>query len=254
MTPDQTPLLEAHNLLVFYENAIALNDFSLTVYPGEIVAVLGSNSAGKTTLMNTLSGLILDLKKKEARRGGERITVMGRVVFQGRDISTLKPSERVRLGMALCQERHPVFRDSDVLENLKIAGYLRPWREVRQNIRRVYGIFPRLEQLRRRKAGLLSGGEQQMLAIGIALMASPRLLLMDEPLLGLSPLLQADLARAIKEIARQGITVLVSEQFARPLMPIIHRGYVIENGNLVFAGTRQELVDNPEVKSAYLGL
>ena len=115
-------------------------------------------------------------------------------------------------------------------------------------------MLPRLKELKKRKAGLLSGGEQQMLAIGIALVANPRLLLMDEPLLGLSPLLQADLVRSIKDIRRQGITVLVSEQFARPLMPIIDRGYVIENGILVFEGTQKELMENPEVKSAYMGI
>jgi branched-chain amino acid transport system ATP-binding protein len=117
-----------------------------------------------------------------------------------------------------------------------------------------FHLFPHLKELRGRKAGLMSGGEQQMLAIGIALVAKPRLLLMDEPLLGLSPLLQADLARAIKDIRQKGITVLVTEQFARTLLPIIDRGYVIENGMLVFAGTQKELFDNPEVKSAYLGI
>lgn len=247
-------MLEVKNLLVFYENALALNDLSMEVRQGEIVAVLGSNSAGKTTLMNTVSGLLLDSKKKEERRGGVRITVMGQVKFEGREIIELKPSHRVKGGIVLCQERHPVFRDSDVLENLKIAGYLSTRRQVRQGVNLVLEIFPALKRLKRRRAGLLSGGEQQMLAIGIALMARPRLLLMDEPLLGLSPLLQADLTEAVKKIVEEGITILVSEQFARPIMPIIDRGYVIENGTLVFSGTREELMDNPEVKSAYLGM
>jgi branched-chain amino acid transport system ATP-binding protein len=147
-----------------------------------------------------------------------------------------------------------VFRDSDVLENLKIAGYLRKNAEVKERIDFIFTLFPILRHLRRRKAGLLSGGEQQMLAIGIALVARPILLLMDEPLLGLSPLLQADLARAVVDIRRQGITVLLSEQFARPIMPILDRGYVIENGILILSGTRDELMDNPEVKSAYMGM
>jgi branched-chain amino acid transport system ATP-binding protein len=125
---------------------------------------------------------------------------------------------------------------------------------VKNGIDSVLAIFPQLKRLRRRRAGLLSGGEQQMLAIGIGLMARPRLLLMDEPLLGLSPLLQADLARAVKQISDEGITILVSEQFARPIIPIIDRGYVIENGMLVFSGSRDEVMDNPEVKSAYLGV
>ncbi len=247
-------MLEVNNLMVFYENALALNDFSMEVQKGEIVGILGSNSAGKTTLMNTVSGLILDMKKKEERRGGERISVLGELKFEGEDILNMKPSARVGRGIVLSRERHPVFRDSDVIENLKIAGYLRRRGDVRERIEFIFQLFPHLVSLRKRKAGLLSGGEQQMLAIGIALVAGPRLLLMDEPLLGLSPLLQADLARAIRNVCRQGITVLVAEQFARTLLPVIDRGYVIENGMLVFAGTRQELADNPEVKSAYLGV
>jgi branched-chain amino acid transport system ATP-binding protein len=247
-------MLEVKNLMVFFENALALNDFDLEVHKGEIVAVLGSNSAGKTTLMNTISGLIVDMKKKEDRRGGERITVLGELNYEKEDILSMKPSERVKRGIVLSQERHPVFRDSDVLENLKIAGYLQNRREVRERIAFIFQLFPLLRDLKKRKAGLLSGGEQQMLAIGIALVAKPRLLLMDEPLLGLSPLLQADLARAMRDIRQEGITVLVTEQFARPLMPIIDRGYVIENGMLVFTGKKHELMDNPEVKAAYLGV
>ena len=247
-------MLEIKNLMVFFENALALNDLSILVNQGEIVAVLGSNSAGKTTLMNTVSGLIVDMKKKEDRRGGVRITVMGSIVFLGEEVMGMKPSERVKRGIVLSQERHPIFRDSDVMENLKIAGYLQNRKEVKERIGLVLELFPVLEKLRKRRAGLLSGGEQQMLAIGIALVANPRLLLMDEPLLGLSPLLQADLARAIKDIGQQGITVLVTEQFARPIMPIIDRGYVVENGMLVFSGTGEEMADNPEVKAAYLGI
>jgi branched-chain amino acid transport system ATP-binding protein len=247
-------LLTVNNLMVFFENALALNDLSLEVGKGEIVGVLGSNSAGKTTLMNTVSGLILDMKKKEDRRGGERISVLGELKFEGEDLVDMKPSERVKRGIVLSRERHPIFRDSDVAENLKIAGYLRKRFEVKERIEFTFQLFPHLQELKGRKAGLLSGGEQQMLAIGIALVAKPRLLLMDEPLLGLSPLLQADLARAIKGIRQKGITVLVTEQFARTLLPIIDRGYVIENGMLVFTGTRQELFDNREVKSAYLGI
>ena len=247
-------MLEAKNLMVFFENALALNDFSLEVREGEIVAVLGSNSAGKTTLMNTISGLIVDMEKKERRRGGLRITVIGEVRYEGEEILHLKPSARVRKGIVLSQERHPIFRDSDVYENLKIAGYLHPGREVKGRVETVFGLFPILNHLRKRKAGLLSGGEQQMLAIGIALVAGPRLLLMDEPLLGLSPLLQAELARAVRDIRGRGITILLTEQFARPIMPIIDRGYVIENGLLVLEGTREELMDNPEVRSAYMGV
>lgn len=247
-------MLDVKSLTVFYENALALNGLTLEVREGEIVGLFGSNSAGKTTLMNTIAGLTLDLKIKEERKGGERITVHGQVIYRGEEILESKPSDRVRKGIVLCRERHPVFRDSSVEENLKISGYLRQGREVNQSIRAVYEFFPHLTRLKRRNAGLLSGGEQQMLAIGMAMVAGPRLLLLDEPLLGLSPAMQADIVRAMKQIRTQGITILVTEQYARPIFPIIDRGYVMENGTLIVTGTGQELMDNPEVKSAYFGI
>jgi branched-chain amino acid transport system ATP-binding protein len=247
-------MLEVKNLMVFYENALGVNNLSLEIRKGETVGVLGSNSAGKTTLMNTISGLLIDMKRKEDRRGGERITILGELRFEGEDILYTEPTSRVKKGIVLSRERHPIFRDSDVKENLKIGGYLRKGDEVRKGIEFVFEVFPPLKELRSRKAGLLSGGEQQMLAIGMALVARPKLLLMDEPLLGLSPALQAELVRAIKNVRQQGFTILVTEQFARPLLPIIDRGYVIENGTLVLTGTGQELMDNPEVKAAYFGI
>jgi branched-chain amino acid transport system ATP-binding protein len=236
------------------QNALALNSLSLTVGQGEIVGVFGSNSAGKTTLMNTIAGLTLDLKVKQERKGGERITVHGEISFEGENILNVRPSDRVKRGIVLCRERHPVFRDSSVEENLKIAGFLRPSREVAERIPLVYDMFPRLAHMKRRKGGLMSGGEQQMLAIGMALVARPRLLMLDEPLLGLSPALQADITRAMGNIRQQGITILVSEQYARPIFPVIDRGYIIENGTLILTGTGQELMDNPEVRSAYFGM
>jgi branched-chain amino acid transport system ATP-binding protein len=247
-------MLEVKNLTVYYENALALNSLSLEVDRGEIVGVFGSNSAGKTTLLNAIAGLMLDLKIKEERKGGERITVHGELKFEGEDILHTKPSDRVRKGIVLCRERHPVFRDSSVEENLKISGFLRPSPEAKERIRLVYEVFPHLARLKRRRGGLLSGGEQQMLAVGMALVAHPRLLLLDEPLLGLSPLLQADIVRAMRDIRRQGITILVTEQYARPIFPAIDRGYIIENGALILTGTGQELMDNPEVRSAYFGI
>jgi branched-chain amino acid transport system ATP-binding protein len=247
-------MLEIKNLMVFFENSLAINDLSLEVHKGEIVGVLGSNSAGKTTLMNTISGLIIDIKKKEDRRGGERIIVLGEVRFEGEDITNMEPDERVKKGIVLSRERHPIFSDSSVEENLKIAAYVRRDSGVKKTYEFVYTVFFHLKEIRKRKAGFCSGGEQQMLAIGMALMTKPRLFLMDEPLLGLSPLLQRDLTRAIKQIQGEGVTVLISEQFARPLMPIIDRGYVIENGIPVLSGTGQELMYNPEVKAAYFGV
>lgn len=248
-------MLQARHLMVFYENALAINDLDLEIREGEIVAILGSNSAGKTTLMNTISGLIIDLKKKETRRGGVRITLMGELAYENEDILHVKPSIRVKRGIVLSQERHPVFRDSDVLENLKIAGYLHKSAEVKERIHFIFKLFPVLKNLRRRKAGLLSGGEQQMLAIGMALILKPTLLLLDEPLLGLSPMMQATLVDAIKNLKKDsGITILITEQFARPILPFIDRGYVIENGMLALSGTGNELMDNPEVKAAYFGI
>jgi branched-chain amino acid transport system ATP-binding protein len=247
-------MLEVKNLMVFFENALAVNNLSLEVHKEEVVGVLGSNSAGKTTLMNTISGLMMDIKKKEDRRGGERITILGEITFEGRDIINTEPDQRVKRGIVLSRERHPIFPESTVEENLKIATYLRRDSEIKKTFDFVYTVFFHLQEIKKRKAGFCSGGEQQMLAIGMALMTRPRLLLMDEPLLGLSPVLQKDLIRAVKQIQGEGVTILVSEQFARPLLPIIDRGYVIENGIPVLSGTGPELMDNPEVKSAYFGI
>ncbi len=248
-------MLEAENLMVFFENALALNGFSMQVKPGEIIGVIGSNSAGKTTLMNTLSGLIIDMRIKEKRKGGERISVYGRVLYKGKDISDCPPDQRVKMGIVLSRERHPIFPESSVAENFQIAGYLRKRAEINQVKKYVYSLFPTLESLRKRKAGFLSGGEQQMLAIGMALVVKPELLLLDEPLLGLSPLMQKAVMDAILDLnKREGITVILSEQFARPVLPVINRGYVVENGMLTLTGTGKELMNNPEIKAAYFGV
>jgi branched-chain amino acid transport system ATP-binding protein len=248
-------LLEVKNLMVFFENALALNDFSMTINQGEIVGVIGSNSAGKTTLMNTVSGLIIDMKIKEQRKGGERINIYGEIVFNGENITDVQPFERVKKGLILSRERHPIFAESDVAENLKIAGHQVKRSDLAPRMEEVYAIFPALNPLKKRKAGFLSGGEQQMLAIGMALIPKPKLLLLDEPLLGLSPMMQTMLIDAITTLRQEsGITILITEQFARPVLPIIDRGYVIENGMLALSGTGAELMDNPEIKSAYFGV
>jgi branched-chain amino acid transport system ATP-binding protein len=241
--------------MVFYENALGLNDFSMRVESGQIVGVIGSNSAGKTTLMNTISGLILDMRIKEKRKGGERITVYGQVLLDGRDISQTQAYQRAQSGLVLCRERHPIFPDSSVLENLRISGYLRSRAEVRRGIDQTFKLFPNLERWKRRKAGFLSGGEQQMLAIGMAMMVGPKILLLDEPLLGLSPAMQNQLVAAVKEIRSQaGVTLVIAEQFARPLLPMLDFTYVIENGMLTMTGPGPELMQNPEIKSAYFGV
>jgi branched-chain amino acid transport system ATP-binding protein len=248
-------MLTVKNLTVFYENAIAINKISISVNKDEIVGVIGPNSAGKTTLMNTISGLLLDTKLKEDRRGGVRISIFGKVEYLDEDITNMWADKRVRKGIALCRERHPVFGESDVDENLRISGYLTSKEELKESLGLVYDTFPKLADMRRRKAGLMSGGEQQMLAIGIALMTRPKLLLLDEPLLGLSPNIQAQLVEAVQKIKVQtGMTILITEQFARPLIPLIDRGYVIENGMFAFGGNKNELYENPDVRKAYFGV
>jgi branched-chain amino acid transport system ATP-binding protein len=248
-------LLKVDKLLVFYENALAINDLSILVERGEIVGVIGSNSAGKTSLMNTVSGLLLDTKLKEARKGGERITILGRISFLDQDITEIWPDERVKMGIVLCRERHPVFVESDVEENLRIASYLTQKSDMKGMIDYVYNLFPALKAIRKRKAGFLSGGEQQMLAIGMTLMVKPKLLLLDEPLLGLSPANQVKLIDAIVKIRNEAnVTILICEQFARPILPIIDRGYVLENGMMTLHGTGKELYENPEIKAAYFGV
>lgn len=248
-------MLEIKNLMVFYENAIAINNVSMRCETGKITGVFGSNSAGKSTLMYAISGIILDIKKKEEMKGGERITVIGEIRFNGEDIINVKPSDRARKGIVLCPERRHIFPESSTLENLKIGGYLATRSQAKATLDYVFTMFPALKELKGRDGGFLSGGEQQMLAIGRALMAQPKLLLLDEPLLGLSPAIEARLAQAIKDINKQtGITILIAEQYARPIIPIIDYGYVLENGGAVLEGTAQELMDNPDVKEAYFGM
>jgi branched-chain amino acid transport system ATP-binding protein len=248
-------MLEVKNLMVFYENALAINNIHVTCPQGVVTGIFGANSAGKSTLMSTISGIILDVKKKEEMKGGERITVLGSIFFEGTEITSMKASERARRGIILCPERRRIFPESSTLENLKIGGYLATKEQAKKTLDYIFGIFPPLVHLKKREGGFLSGGEQQMLAIGRALMAQPKLLLLDEPLLGLSPLMEAMLAKAVRDINLQtGITILISEQYARPILPIVHRGYILENGGAVLEGTAQELMSNPDVKSAYFGL
>jgi len=247
-------LMEIENLVVFYENAIAVNNVSLQCQKGKITGIFGSNSAGKSTLMWTVSGIIVDMKKKEEMKGGERITWFGDIRFDGEDISGLKPSERAKRRMILCPERRLIFTESTVLENLKIGGYLASRDQAKRTLEYVFNLFPELKDLKGRPGGFLSGGEQQMLAIGRALMAQPKLLLLDEPLLGLAPAVEIRLARAVKEInSHLGITVVVTEQYARPIIPIIDYCYVLENGGSIFAGTPEAFKNSPDVMNAYFG-
>ncbi len=247
-------MFEARQLMLFYENMLALNNVSLQCEADRIVGVFGANSAGKSTLMYTLSGIMEDIQKKEQMAGGERITIRGEIIFQGRDVTHLKPSLRARAGIILCPERRRIFPECTVVENLMIGGYLANSSQTEETLGYVFNLFPALTRISKRLGGFLSGGEQQMLAIGRSLMAQPRLLLLDEPLLGLSPMIQYMLAKSIKEIRNQrGAAIIVAEQYARPIMPIIDYGYILENGAAVVDGTNKELMDNPDVKSAYFG-
>jgi branched-chain amino acid transport system ATP-binding protein len=248
-------MFEARELMVFYENMLALNNVSIECEKGKIVGVFGSNSAGKSTLMYTLSGIILDIKQKEAMRGGERISLYGRIFFNGKDVTTIKPHERAKMGVILCPERRRIFPESSVMENLKIGAYLSTRSEAKENIEYVLNLFPRLKDHLKRQGGFLSGGEQQMLAIGRALMAKPEVLLLDEPLLGLSPAYQDIVIEGTSKIRdAKGISIIITEQYARPVMPIIDYGYILENGSSMLSGTKEELMDNPDVKSAYFGI
>lgn len=248
-------MLVAEGLMVFYENMLALNNISIKCGENQIVGVFGANSAGKSTLMYTLSGIILDQMKKEKMRGGEQITVMGKITLHDQDISLLKPHLRARKGVVLCPERRRLFPESSVLENLKIGGYMATRKEAKETLDYVLEIFSPLKKLLHRSAGFLSGGEQQMAAIGRALMAQPKLLLLDEPLLGLSPAYQQVVMESVKRIREmKKISIIITEQFARPVIPIVDYAYIMENGSRVMSGSGQELLDNPDVKAAYFGV
>jgi branched-chain amino acid transport system ATP-binding protein len=248
-------MLEASALMVFYENMLALNNVRITCGENQIVGVFGANSAGKSTLMYTLSGIMEDIRKKEEMAGGERISVLGSIQYLGEEIMELKPSRRAKKGIILCPERRRIFKECTVLENLRIGGYLASPSQAKDTLDYIFKVFPALEKLQKRIGGFLSGGEQQMLAIGRALMAQPKLLLLDEPLLGLSPLIQAVLVRATKEIRdEKGISIIITEQYARPVLPIVDYAFILENGAAVMEGTREELLNNPDVRSAYFGI
>ena len=226
-------------------------DWELKVWAPDLRGLLEQAARG----MYALSGIILDIRKKEEMRGGERISVFGNILFDGEDITELKPHLRAKAGIVLCPERRRIFPESSVLENLKIGGYLSTKRETKDTIEYVLNLFPRLKDHLKRQGGFLSGGEQQMLAIGRALMANPKVLLLDEPLLGLSPAYMEIVINGTKAIRdTKGISIIVTEQYARPVMPIIDYGYIMENGSNVLSGTKEELLDNPDVKSAYFGV
>lgn len=235
-----TPLLELKTLQVGYDESLVLQDLSLSVNEGEIVCLLGANGAGKTTTTRAVSGLV-------APRSGE-------IRFAGKDITTLPAHERVTRGICLSPEGRQVFPNFTVHENLLIGSYNPAARQRRaEKLEEVYGLFPRLAERRKQKAGLMSGGEQQMLAIGRALMGCPRLLVLDEPSLGLAPKIIIDLYETIATIARQGLSILFVEQNVQAALLIADRGYVIANGHIAAAGSSADLSKAEFVQEAFLG-
>ncbi|HEX7382288.1 MAG TPA: ABC transporter ATP-binding protein [Nevskiaceae bacterium] len=234
-----TDLLEVEDLHVSYGHIEAIRGISLHVAEGEVVAILGANGAGKTTLMRTLSGL------HRARAGHIR--------FAGRDITHLGTDHIVRMGIGQSPEGRRVFGTLSVAENLRLGGYTRPTAEVADSCAYAYRIFPRLHERRAQMAGTLSGGEQQMLAIGRALVTKPRLLLLDEPSLGLAPITVRDIFHVLRDVRDTGVTILIVEQNARMALKLADRGYVLEVGRLKHEGSSAELLDSPVIQAAYLG-
>ncbi len=232
-------LLELDDVQTYYGNIQALKGISLTVEEGECVTLIGANGAGKSTTLRSISGIT------PARTGA--------IKFRGRDISRVAPQDIVRLGISQSPEGRKCFQRMTVSENLDMGAYLRRDREIEQDRQRVYELFPRLEERRTQKAGTMSGGEQQMLAIGRALMARPRLLLLDEPSMGISPILTERIYETIAEINKQGTTILLVEQNANFALGVSHRGYVLETGKVVLSDESSKLRESPEVKEAYLG-
>ena len=232
-------MLELREISTHYGAICAVNNVSLHVNPGEIVSLIGSNGAGKTTLLMTVCG------NPRASSGS--------VWFEGENITNLPSHLIMRKGIAISPEGRRVFPDLTVAENLKMGGFFLEKAEIEAGIQHVFQLFPRLQERASQRAGLMSGGEQQMLAIGRALMSKPRLLLLDEPTLGLAPLIIAQIFEIIRTIRSEGVTVFLVEQNANKALAIADRGYVLENGRVVLEDTGANLLTNPEVRKAYLG-
>jgi branched-chain amino acid transport system ATP-binding protein len=240
MTTGRDTMLEVSGLCSHYGWIQALHGVDLAVAEGELVALVGANGAGKTTLLRTLCGL----QKASA----------GSISLQHRDITHLAAERRVRLGIAQVPEGRQVFGPMSVRDNLELGAYSRPAAEMRESLDQMYAMFPVLREMRGRPAGALSGGQQQMLAIARALMARPRLLLLDEPSMGLAPLLVAEVFDTISRLKGQGITIFLVEQNAQSALTIADRGYVIETGRIVLSGSGAQLLNDESVRAAYLGI
>jgi branched-chain amino acid transport system ATP-binding protein len=234
-------LLEVSGIDVFYGRVQAVRGASLEVDAGEVVALIGSNGAGKTTTLRTISGLLHPAN--------------GTVTFNGKDITHTEPQKIVNLGVCQSPEGRRLFARMSVLDNLRMGAYTRRnAAEIKKDLDRVFELFPRLKERMNQIAGTLSGGEQQMCAMGRALMASPKLLMLDEPSLGLAPILVETIFNIVREINARGIPVLLVEQNAHKALEVAHRGYVLETGVIVKTGTGKELLESEDVQRAYLGM
>ena len=233
-------LLSIQDLQVAYGNILALQGISVEVHEGEIVTLIGANGAGKSTLLRAISGVV-PIRS-------------GKITFGSTDLGSVPAHRIVEMGVAHVPEGRGIFANLTVLENLKLATWSRKDRgDLRQEYQRVFDLFPRLAERQHQLAGTLSGGEQQMLAVGRALMTRGRLLLLDEPSMGLAPVLVREIFQTLREINAAGTTILLVEQNARQALKLANRGYVLETGRLTVAGEAHELMDNPSVKAAYLG-
>lgn len=233
-------MLKVNDLIVRYGMIEALKGVSFEVNDGEIVTLIGANGAGKTTTMHTISALLKPFS--------------GSITLDDKDITKLSSHKIVSMGLAQCPERRRIFASQSVEDNLMLGAYLRSdKKEIKKDLDKVYDLFPRLLERRKQLGGTLSGGEQQMLAMGRALMSKPKILLLDEPSMGLSPLLVKEIFSIIKEINKNGTSILLVEQNAKMALSIADRAYVLETGKIVMSGTGKELLNSPDIKKAYLG-
>jgi branched-chain amino acid transport system ATP-binding protein len=236
---DAAPLLELEGINTYYGQIHILQDSNLKVAEGELVCLLGGNASGKSTTLKTILGLV------RPRTGTVRLA--------GEDVTALATAHRIRRGLAIVPENRRLFGPMTVLENLEMGAYLRPRADLKEEFERVFTLFPLLHERRSQLAGTLSGGEQQMVAMGRALMSKPKLLLMDEPSMGLAPILVERSFEIIQQVNQTGVAMLVVEQNANVSLSIAHRGYVLSTGRIVLEGAARELLENDDLRKAYLG-
>ena len=248
-------LLEVAHLTVRYEKAVLVNDLSMGVDTGELVSLVGPNGAGKSTTLRAISGLVAWEREIKRRSTAGDIFLEGTVTFDGERIDSIPAHEIVRRGLVLCPERRRPFREMTVLENLLAGAYLqKDRRKSRETLDKVYTLFPVLKERTRQISGTLSGGEQQMLAIGRALMSEPQLLCIDEPSTGLAPIMRKEVFDKIVEIKRLGITILLVEQEVSTVFKLAARNYVLSSGKLIAEGTGEELLKDETLRKTYLGM